>query len=156
MTAQAWKIYDNVKEYIGDGTIDMDAGDAFFAMVLATSAYTYAITHDTYSQITEVANANGYTTGGKPLVTTTWTQPSAGISMFDFDALVWTASGGSITARRALLVHVAAGSGLPQTTDKLIASSLLDDTDADVIASDTGTLTVTPHANGAFRISGGT
>ena len=157
MAAEAWKIFDNVKEYIGDGTLDMDAGDAYFAMILVASGYTFDITDDTYADVSaSELSGNGYTTGGNPLVSTTWTQPSAGISMFDCADAQWTASGGAITARRAIIVHVAAGSGDPQSTDKLIASSLLDDSPADVTASDGGTFNVNINANGVFRISGGT
>ena len=155
MTAEAWKIFDNVKEYIGDGTIDCD--DDLFHMILVDSGYTFDITDDTYADVSasELAEANGYETGGKVL-TQTFTQASAGISMFDCADAQWTASGGAITARRAIIVHVAAGSGDPQSTDKLIASSLLDDTPADVTASDGGTFNVNINASGVFRISGGT
>jgi len=156
MAADKWLIYNNAKEYIGDGTIDLDAGDAFFAVILLTSSYTPALTHDAYSDVSanEVANGNGYTTGGVTPSSTTWTN-SSGTVTFDSDNPSWTASGGSITARYAAFVHVAAGSGVPQPTDKLIAYSLLDNAPADVTVNDGADLTLVLNANGYFQISGG-
>lgn len=155
MAAENWKLFNNVKEYIGDGTIDLDSD--VFHMILVGSGYTEDLTDDTYADVSanELAEANGYETGGK-VITATWTQPTAGTAMFDCDDQQWTASGGAITARRAIIVHNAAGSGDPQSTDKLVATCLLDATPADVSASDGGTFTVAINANGIFRISGGT
>jgi len=157
MAADAWKIYNGAKEYIGDGTIDLDAGDGFFAVILATSSYTPSLAHDAYSSVSaaEVANGNGYTTGGNALVSSTWTN-SSGTVTFDSNNPTWTASGGSIVCRYALLVHVAAGTGLVQSTDKLIAYSLLDNTPADITVADTDVLTIELNANGYFQVSGGT
>jgi hypothetical protein len=156
MSADAWKLYNKSKEYIGDGTIDLDAGDAYFTVVLLTSSYTPALTHDAYSSISgsEVANANGYTTGGDILAATTWTE-SAGTVTFDATDPAWTASGGSITARYAALVHIAAGSGVPQSTDKLIGYCLLDNTPADVIAVDGAAFKIQLPVQGFFQVSGG-
>lgn len=157
MAADAWKMYNKSKEYIGDGTIDLDAGDAYFAVVLVASGYTPALTHSTYADISanEVANGNGYTTGGDFPGTTTWTE-SSGTVTFDSADPAWTASGGSIVARYAVLVHVAAGSGVPQSTDKLICYSLLDDAPADVTAVSGADFTIQLAAGGYFQVSGGT
>lgn len=156
MAADAWKVYNKAKEYIGDGTIDLDAGDAYFSVILATSSYTPALTHSTYADVSsaEVANGNGYTTGGDFPGSVTWTE-SSGTVTFDSADPAWTASGGSITARYAVLVHVAAGSGVPQSTDKLIAYMLLDNSPADVVAADGAGLTIQLPAGGYFTISGG-
>lgn len=156
MAADAWKVYNNCKEYIGDGTIDLDAGDGYFRVILATSSYTPALTHDAYSSVSanEVANGSGYTTGGDAPGSVTWTN-SSGTITFDSANPEWTASGGSITARYAVLVHVAAGTGVPQSTDKLMAYSLLDNSPADVTATDGNTFTITLNANGYFQLSGG-
>lgn len=152
MAAENWKLHENAKEYIGDGTIDLD--DDLFHMVLCTSSYSRALSDDTYGDLTEVANGNGYTTGGEALTSVTWGQTS-GTATFDCADVEWTASGGAITARYAVIVHVAAGTGLPQSTDKIVCSCLLDDTPADVTASDGGTFTVAINASGVFTLSGG-
>ena len=156
MAADNWKMYNKAKEFIGDGTIDLDAGDAYFSVVLLDSGHTPALTHSTYADISadEVANGNGYTTGGDICASTTWTE-SSGTVTFDAADPSWTASGGSIAARYAVLVHVAAGSGVPQSSDKIICYSLLDNTPADVSVADGGDLTLTLTANGFFQMSGG-
>jgi hypothetical protein len=156
MAADAWKIYNKTKEYIGDGTIDLDAGTGYFSVFLATSSYTPAITHEAYSSVSgaEVANGNGYTTGGDILSTPTWTE-SSGTVTFDSDDPSWTASGGSITARYAVLVHIAAGSSVPQAADKIMAYCLLDNSPADVTAVDGADFTIQLAAGGYFQVSGG-
>ena len=154
MAADAWAVYNKAKEYIGDGTIDLDAGSAYFSVVLLTSSYTPALTHSTYSDIsgTEVANGNGYTLGGDVCSNVTWSE-SSGTVTFDSDDPTWTASGGSIVARYAALVHIAAGSGVPQAGDKLIAYSLLDNAPADVTAVSGADFTIQISANGYFQVS---
>lgn len=156
MAADDWLIYNNAKQYIGDGTFDMDAGDAFFAVILVTSSYTPDLSHDTYSDVSgdEVANGNGYSTGGVTPSNTSWTE-TGGVATFDSDDPTWTANGGPITARYAVLVHVAAGSGAPQAGDKLIAYSLLDNSPADVIANDQADLIIVIDEDGYFDLSGG-
>ena len=154
MAADAWAVYNKAKEFIGDGTIDLDARSAYFSVVLLTSSYTPALTHSTYADISgaEVAEANGYTTGGDVCSNVTWSE-SSGTVTFDSDDPAWTASGGSIVARYAALVHIAAGSGLPQTGDKLIAYSLLDNAPADVTAVSGADFTIQISANGYFQVS---
>lgn len=156
MAADAWKVYNKTKEWIGDGTIDLDAGDAYFSVILVTNSYTPALTHSTYADVSanEVANGNGYTTGGDFPGSVTWTE-SSGTVTFDSADPAWTASGGSITARYAVLVHVAAGSGVPQSTDKIMAYTLLDNSPADVVAADGADLTIALAAGGYFTVSGG-
>ena len=156
MAADAWKIYNKAKEYIGDGTIDLDAGDAYFTVVLLTSSYTPALTHSLYVDISaaEVANGNGYTTGGDILSSSTWTESSGSVT-FDSADPSWTASGAGMTCRYAVLVHIAAGSGVPQSTDKIIAYCLLDNTPANIVISAGSDLTIVLPSSGYFQVSGG-
>lgn len=156
MTAGSWIVYNKAKEYIGDGTIDLDAGDGYFRVVLLDSGYTPDLTHSTYADISgdEVANGNGYTTGGTALSSTTWTE-SSGTVTFDSADPTWTASGGSIVARYAALVHVAAGTGVPQSSDKLICRALLDTTPADATAVDGAAFRLVLPSGGYFNLSGG-
>ena len=91
----------------------------------------------------EHAAANGYTAGGDTVAATFAT--SAGTLTFDVADNVWTADGGSIVARYALLYNSSAGG-----TNDLIAYALLDNSPADVTATDTNTLIVTIHATGAY------
>lgn len=70
-------------------------------IALCTSTYTPAVTHQYYDvDITnEVANANGYTTGGISLTTKTLTYDASGIGKFSSDNTLWTVTGANITAR---------------------------------------------------------
>src|ERR1051326_4115561 len=100
--AGKWKVYEQFKLEFGEAGIDMSA--ATFKMALYTSASNANTlsTNKAKADLTnEVANANGYTTGGVT-VAPTWTN-SAGTETWDVADAVWTAAGGSITARFAVL-----------------------------------------------------
>lgn len=147
MAAGTFTLYNSVAELIADGTIDLDSHT--FKLVLLTSSYTPSLAHDEYADISgsEVANANGYTTGGATLASVTWGQTS-GVATFDSDNVVWTATGGSITARYAALYDDTS------TNDKLIGYVLLDTAPADLTATAGNTLTVGPHvSNGWFQLT---
>lgn len=156
MAADAWVVYNKAKEYIGDGTIDLDDATAGrFRCILVTSSYTPAATHSTYNDIgaNEVAEANGYLDGGFSL-TPTWTESSGTVTWDASTDPNWTASGGSITARYAVIVRAAtAGTAALATGDYLIAYCLLDNSPADVVQADGGTLTITLNASGIFTLA---
>lgn len=79
------------------------AGDTY-KLILATAA-TFNASHTTLAGITytEVANGNGYTTGGKALTGVAITQVGND-AKFDADDVTWTASGGPIAASYGILV----------------------------------------------------
>lgn len=99
-------IYNNFREDIGKGTIDLDS-DTFKVMLLANT-YTPDAEHATPSQINshELANGNGYTTGGKALTNVAWTRNGAQVK-FDADDVEWQAA--TFTARYGVLYSVTAG-----------------------------------------------
>jgi hypothetical protein len=101
--AGKWKRYDIFSKWIGDGTFDLDANTIKCALFQSTSdANTLTNVNSLLGDLTnEHANANGYTTGGVT-VAATWVE-SAGVTTFDVADAVWTASGGSIVARFAVL-----------------------------------------------------
>lgn len=146
MAAGTFTLFNSVAELIADGTIDLDSHT--FKMALLTSSYTPSLAHDEYADLTnEVANGNGYTTGGETLTGITWGQTS-GVATFDSDAVVWTASGGTITARYAVIYDDTA------SNKNLIGYVLLDTTPADLIATTGNTITIAPHAsNGWFQLT---
>lgn len=148
MAAGSWKIYNKAKQYIGDGTIDLDTHA--FKVALARATYTPALTHNILSQVTQTPNGNGYTTGGVSLTSVTWTETN-GLLTFDSADPSWTASGGSIIARYAVLYDDTTTSPV----DALVAYCLLDTTPADVTIADGNTLTLQISANGYFTVSGG-
>ena len=146
MAADAWVVHDKTKEYMGDGTIDLD-GDSF-KMILCLSTSNVATTSiDGYAAVTnEHANGNGYTTAGEAVSSPTWTE-SSGTVTFDCADQVWTASGGSIVARFAAIYD---DTVTTPVADPVICDSLLDNSPADITATTGNTLTVAINASGVF------
>lgn len=140
MAAGAWTFTNASRTYLLDGTFDLNSDSLKMALFLSSSNIGSGST--TYAGLTnEHANANGYTTGGKALTpsltgTTTVT--------FDVDDQVWTASGGSITARFAVIYEV---------SGNVLCYCLLDSAPADVTATDGNTLTVQIHSSGVFTLA---
>lgn len=154
MAAGKWKLYEYAKEYLADGTLDMDNAALGFTMALFLSTSncdTLSVGTGVYGDLTnEHANANGYTTGGIALTNEVWTH-SAGTVTFDCDNVVWTASGGSIVARFAVVYVNATVNSIVKP---LLCVSLLDTTPANVTATDGNTFTIAISASGLFTLSG--
>ena len=149
MAADAWVMHDKFKEYMGDGTVDLDA-DAFkMALFLSTSNIATTSIDGLATATNQHANANGYTTGGDAVASPTWVE-SAGTVTFDAANQVWTASGGSIIARFAGIYD---DTVTTPEADPIMCHSLLDNTPADVTATDTNTLTIAINASGVFTSS---
>ncbi|MGD9879033.1 MAG: hypothetical protein AB7E70_20950 [Hyphomicrobiaceae bacterium] len=154
MAADAWKMYDIARERMGDGTYDMDGDEFKMALFLSTSdAATLTTANSDYGDLTnEHANNNGYTTGGVSITGTItaanqWLLTSSTIK-FDTDDAVWTASGGSIVARFAVIYDDT------HASDGLLCMTTLDNSPADVTVTAGNTLTVQINASGVFTITG--
>lgn len=80
-------------------------GDTYKVKLL--TAATFDATHTTLAATggTEVANANGYTTGGATLTGVAVTTVTTNDAKFDANDAVWTASGGPITASYGILYN---------------------------------------------------
>ena len=80
-------------------------GDTYKVKLL--TAATFNATHTTLAATggTEVANGNGYTTGGATLANVAVTTVTTNDAKFDADDASWTASGGAITANYAILYN---------------------------------------------------
>jgi hypothetical protein len=152
MAAGAWKMYEQAKEYLADGTFDLDDGTNWkMALFLSTSNANTLGGNDIYGDLTnEHADENGYTTGGVALTSVVFTQ-TAGVATFDCDNAQWTASGGSITARLAVIYKDATVNGIVQP---ILCVCLLDVTPADRTATDGLPFTVTINPSGVFTLSG--
>src|SRR3990170_4393804 len=141
MAAGAWTFPDGARTRMLNGTFDFDTDTFKVALFLSTSNIGAAST--TYAGVTnEHANANGYTTGGISVDLTL-----AGTTTVTADIAtdpVWTASGGSIVARFAVIYEVGCN---------VLCYCLLDSTPADVTATTGNTLTVAAHASGVFTLS---
>lgn len=154
MAAGKWKVYEPAKEYLCDGTFDMDNASLGLTMALFLStSNAETLSNGLYGDLTnEHANGNGYTTGGIALTNEVYTQ-TGGTATFDCDNVVWTASGGSIVARFAVIYCNATVNTIVKP---LLCVCLLDTTPANVTATTGNTLTIAINASGVFTLSGAT
>lgn len=144
MAAGNWTFTDASRKGLLDGTFDLDSDTFFMALFLSTSNISTSST--TYAGLSnEHANANGYTTGGQSMGTLDLTGTTT-ITADDAADRVWTASGGSIVARFAVIY---------ESGGNVLCYCLLDDSPADVTATNTNTLTVAIHSSGIFTLTGG-
>ncbi len=152
--ADAWKFYQQFRDSMANGDMDLDFDSFFLALYLAASdaATLTAGVNDLKADLTnEHANAFGYTTGGIAL-TTVWTLATDTMTFDYTNSPVWTASGGSIICRFAVLWDTTPTTPL----DPLMCMTTLDNTPLDVTVTDTNTLTVDANASGVFTMTGGT
>jgi hypothetical protein len=140
MAAGNWTYTNATRTNLSNGTY-LDADSYKIALFLSTSNIGASST--TYAGLTnEHANANGYTTGGNAV-----TLSRSGTTTVTFDTTdpaTWTASGGSIVARYAVLYEVGGN---------VLAYCLLDSTPADVTVTTGNTLNITINASGVFSLA---
>lgn len=123
---------------------------ATFKVTLHSSGYTFSATHQVYADLTnELSTANGYTSGGATLGSVTWTR-TGGTATFDAADTSWTASGGSLVVRRAVIRAIGT---FNSQVDPLVASVLLDTTPADVTTTAGNILALQWNALGIFVLA---
>ena len=141
MAAGNWTFTDEGLTKLLDGTFDIDSDSWKVALFLSTSDIGASST--AFSGVTnEHAAGNGYTAGGIAITITL-----AGTTTVTVDIAtdpVWTASGGDIVARFAVIYEVGGN---------VLCYALLDNTPADVTATDGNTLTVAANASGVFTVA---
>mgnify|MGYP001590467397 CR=1 FL=1 len=134
--AGAWTFTNGGRTSLINGTFDIDTDSWKMALFLSTSNLGAAST--TYAGVTsEHAAANGYSTGGIAITLTL-----AGTTTVTVDIAtdpVWTASGGPITARFAVIYEVAGN---------VLSYCLVDSTPADQTAIRDQVITPAPSENG--------
>ena len=137
--------YDEFKLNVTNTNINLSS-DTF--KVALTNAAPNAATHDELADITEIAGAFGYSSGGTALTTVTWSETGAGTGIWQFtsDDVVFTASGGSIGPFRYAVLY-----SDTSTNDKLVGYL---DYGSSISVSDTNTFTVDVGANGWFQLDG--
>lgn len=140
MAAGNWTFTNATRTELSKGTW-LDADSYKIALFLSTSNIGASST--TYAGVTnEHANANGYTTGGQAV-----TMSRTGTTTVTFDTTdpaTWTASGGSIVARFAVLYEVGGN---------VVAYCLLDSTPADVTVTTGNTLNIVINASGVMSLA---
>jgi hypothetical protein len=141
MPAGPWTFTNAGRTSILNGTFAI--GTDSFKVALLQSTSNISATSTTYAGLTnEVASANGYTTGGIA-VTLTLSGTTTVTATYGTPA-VWTAAGGSITARFAVIYEVGG---------TVLCYSLLDSTPADVTATSGNTLTCGASGSGIFTLA---
>lgn len=147
--AGKWKLYDQAKLKIANGVIDLDTHSFKINLYLSTSnANTLSLANAYMADITnQVATNFGYTQSTKA-VTLTTANSSGTTTVDETTNPQWTASGGSITARFAVIYDDT------NANKDALCVSLLDTTPADVTATDGNTFTITENASGIFTLSG--
>lgn len=141
MAAGNWTFTNGTRTSLVDGTFDLNSDT--FKIALFQSTSNIGASSTTYAGLTnEVANGNGYTTGGNSV-----TGSLSGTTTVTFDTTdpaVWTASGAGFSARYAVLYEVGGN---------VLAYCLLDSTPADVTVTAGNTLTITINASGVFTLA---
>jgi hypothetical protein len=139
--ATTLEVFNSFRQYIADGTIDLDANNLYLA--LATSSYTKNLAHTIWSDIStyEVANGSGYTTDGANLGTNDVTYSGTTAT---FDAADITFASITKTFRFGVLYVNATVNSIVKP---LIGIILFDNTPADVTVSGVD-FTITWNASG--------
>lgn len=142
MAAGAWTFPNSARTDLLNGTFDLDTDTFLMALFLSTSNIGAGST--TYAGLTnEHANANGYTTGGISLGQLSVSGTTT-VTVDETTDPVWTASGGSIVARYAVIY---------ESGGRVLCYCLLDNTPADVTVTSGNTLTVAFNASGIFTLA---
>lgn len=148
MAANAWTIYNEFKATLGLKALNLNTDTMKMALFKSTSnAASASLATAQYATLTnETTNANGYTTGGFTLSGVSYSQ-TAGTATFTVGTSTWTASGGTIVARYAVLYDNTA------TNKDLICFTTLDNTPADITVLNGQTLNITINASGVFTLA---
>ena len=132
----------------------LNANAANFRIALVASTWTPApTTNHVWADVSanEIANGNGYTTGGGAMTGVALSDTS-GVVKFTSSAYVWTASGTGIPAWYYGVVYYLGT--LNSLVNPLVGYFLGDATPADVPLTTSGnTLTITPSASGILSAS---
>jgi len=137
-------IYNSFKRDIMNGSIDLDTDTIKVALV--TSTYSPNIdTHDRFDDITnQVANGNGYTTGGATLAGVTVTVDNTDDEgVFDANDVTWSSS--TITARGAVIYK---DTGTASTSPLICYVDFGSD-----FSSASGNFTITWNAEGIINLN---
>jgi hypothetical protein len=142
MAAGAWTFTDAGRTSLLNGDFDLDTNTFLVALFLSTSNIGASST--TYAGLTnEHANNNGYTTGGFSYGALALSGTTT-VTVDDAADAVWTASGGSITAKFAVIY---------ESGGNVLCYCLLESGGADVTATTGNTLTIALHASGIFTLA---
>ncbi len=147
MAAGTWTFTNGGRTKLIDGSFDLDTDLFKVALHLVTGTQPGA-TIVNWSELatSEHAALYGYTAGGLPTGAGTALEltGTTSVKVTESTSYVWTATGGSITAKWAVLYEVAGA---------VLCYCLLDSGGADVTATAGNTLTITMNASGIFPLA---
>jgi hypothetical protein len=150
MAAGKWKMYESAKLAWANGLIDFDT-HSFKINLYSSASNANTLTAATITQLSDITNQlatlNGYTQNDKA-VTITTTNVGGTITIDETTNPTWTASGGSITARFAVIYDDTHANDMPCFV------CLLDTAPADVTATNGNTLTININASGLVTVTG--
>lgn len=148
--AGKWKMYESAKLAWANGLIDFDT-HAFKINLYLSTSNANTLTAATITQLTDITNQVatnfGYTQNTKS-VTLTTVNAAGTITIDETTNPVWTAAGGSITARFAVIYDDTHASDMPCFV------CLLDTAPADATATDGNIFTITMNVGGILTLSG--
>lgn len=142
--------FNSFKEYLGDGTFDLNTDT--IKVQLHTSAFAPNVsTMTVLADVTnEVANGNGYATGGVTLTSCTFTQTAGTAAFKSGNNPAWTGASAGFSARYALFYKSGTANA---RVNPLIGYMLLDSAPADVAFAVGNTITLTMNAAGWFTLT---
>jgi hypothetical protein len=142
MTAGSWTFTNENRKNLLNGTFDLDSDTIKCALLTSTS--NIAATSTLWSGVTgEVASGNGYTTGGITVSPLALNGTTSVTVKFGTNP-TWTASGGSIVARFAVVY---------ESSGKVICYCLLDNTPANVTVTTGNSLTIDGISTPLFTLA---
>jgi len=151
-TTGSFQFYNTFREYMADGTIDLDTDT--FNITLHTVTYgaldtTHLDAHSVYADLTnELATANGYDVLGQALTGVTWARVGA-LMTFDCIDPLWNIITADVVARYFIIRKVGTANAI---VDPLVGIGYLDNTPLDVTTTPGNLLTVAINASGLFTL----
>ena len=142
--------FNSFKEYLGDGTFDMNTDTIKVQLHTSTFAPNVSTMTVLADVTNEVANGNGYATGGVALTSCTYTQTAGTAAFKSGNNPSWTGATAGFVARYAVFYK----SGTANSrVNPLIGYMLLDSAPADVSFAVGNTVTLTMNAAGWFTLT---
>lgn len=142
MPAGVWTFTNSTRTNLLNGTFDLDTDN--FKCALVTSSSNISTSSTTWAAVTnEVANGNGYTTGGVTVSPLTLSGTTSVSVKFGSNP-TWTASSSGITARFAVVYEVGGN---------VLCYCLLDNTPANVVVTSGNSLTIDGTTTALFTLA---
>ena len=152
MAAAAWKLYDSFKNHMGSNILDLNGGN-FDLHLFKSGTNASDFTLSAYTSITvEVSSVNGYIKAGKAMVVSWITGDNASQQRWDMADIIWTATGGVISAVLYAVIVARTGASAKDPVNKLVGWSKLSTLKFDLAGTNTLTIS-TPANDGIFEMA---